>query len=274
MDEKPTFWQFYRARWRQRYSSEFIYTIGKERRVSGIYYKPDFYDRLCFLIDILFCLPLTLIIIMQFDFWKNLDSDIFIVSYAALFLLDILLWRIIFSFMDFKKLPEDEWEATDYKKINKYRKLKKGIIISLTTIITLFMLLNSYSFAYLRYIAEGGQGGRIGIAEAIVYVPDNTIVRPSQETVTDGTFNVKKNSDEKEIDIKIKTAKLPEKVYIYLNGKDITDNKPDYKTWYFWEGGYFNKTFNYDTKLKKLDGLNTLEVKSENFDKVWTFTLD
>lgn len=279
MDEKPGFWQFFKSKWRGRHSDRYIYITGKKNEVLSIYSKPNLYVIISTIFYFLYLSipPISFLVVrVIYHSWENMYCDnmyldVVIACYASLLLLEILLAIAVHTFMKFKKLPEDEWEKTDYKDIIiKSKKVTNAIFKSFLTILLIFFFLNSYSFGYLRYLA-GGESAKMGMAQVFVDTPRYITVKEDQ---TDETFKVNTVEGTSDVDFKIETAWILNKVYIYVNGTNISGYYINEGGWFFWQSRYFVRQIYLNLDSAILHKSNTLEVKSDNFDKVWTFTVE
>lgn len=269
MDEKPGFWQFRRAVWYDTPNREHLHIYSNKKGDIKIYNKPKSLRLKKHLVwgfmPILFISFLSEFQIVMY----NLIFDFF----AALIIFNFLFYLLLYKRTQFYEIPEKEWEG--YDKDAMFNKKKRGafwgISMEAATLFLVFCLLNSYSLTSLRYLAEGGPGGNTGAAEAEIFMPDSII-----DLNNEGIHNqpLRTGYTKNDISITVYTEKIPGRIYVYLNGREVSTQKTYMYPWFFWQNEYFESEFKGEAVYADFRDLNTLEVKSESFDKVWTFTVD
>lgn len=259
MDEKPKFWDFYRASRRLK--------DGEHAYLS---------DRLCDLLSylriLLFIVYLVILGLITYPIfnntWRNIIFDLFIVAAAGIAVLDLILISIFYLFAKLKKILEDEPEKTAPPKTNpKYRKINLCAYL----ILFLFLFLNSVSFAYLLYFAEGkGNAAQVRVS---IDMPGGNSVSLSDTSPQELNFPSGYLNPDNRIGLKINTYDISGDMYVYINGGEVGKESDEYGVWFFWQNDYFKSSSSYLLNYYEIKQSNTLEVKSDTFDKKWTFTI-
>lgn len=272
MSERPRFWDFYRAIRASKEDDIYLNVHSKETGDVAVYYKT--YDmKHTAGRGIVFIMSLMIMIGMLFlpenKLWPNMKIDLNIVIYSLGWLIYILAYKRVYDKAVFEKVPEEEWEDS-WEAKRKRRKAGIAVWKYINVILILVAFFNTYCFAYLRYQYEGG--AKTNKAEISIEFPENT-VRLDRSTPEGVSFYIEQLPENKSVMMDLKLFSIPDEVEIYLNGKNADWYYFDRQLHFFWEDEYFRSTGHGFSDSGNFQEYNTLEIKTKDFSKTWTFEL-
>lgn len=287
MNDKPKFWDFYRAnRLSKFYGEDELYVYDRKKGKRALYNKLPLKTRYKYqYIGAGIMLALCAIIIIPWFIYQDrvlflsssLPEFLLIIYFATQFIGNIIINKLLYARMDFEKISEIDW---DDKKESAYRRSRfwqMRFPWLLTAGIYLFMFLYmGFTPVYVRYLVDSASGSPWQASVRISTPEDNSIYLDS-ETQPGDVFTLEGFDNNDKASISIWTLSIPEQVRLFINGEAVDYGQDVYMSGYagrFWENHYFSIHINDEIHLNVHEGENTLELRSANFDREWTFTLE
>lgn len=274
VNEKPRFWDFYRAMRAVKKDDIYLNVYSRETLSSKIYYLTDKMQSkgVRFIGGLIFGVLFIVILLLPDEHicWPNSDFDANLINALISLLINIAVYRYIYSKAEFEEVPEEEWINSRQAKRKQRKKLLK-ILNYVFAVLAAAIFFNTYFFTYLRYAYEGG--ARVSSANVSIEMPE-TIIKLDNTTPEGAPFNAGRLPDNKNIRMKIELARVPEEASIYLNGKYVEEFCFRRFPHYFWEDDYFRSHAYCFSDTGDYLQDNTLEIRTRDFSKVWTFALE
>lgn len=279
MGEKPRFWSFFRAYRQSKMKEDLLYIYERKKGKLALYKKLPLTERRrwrnimlisSYAVYLAVVISAFVLKLLNVILWFGICWDFILLGGVLLYILLIMGHKLLHSTMAFEKISEIDWNDEKEAIYKKTRSHYKMIYIINAVLWSLLFLMNSFSLAYLKYLAEGGQ--QAGSASVFIHTYDGSI-NLSKETPYGKVFDIKdRQGSLTEIDIS--TDKIPEQVKLYINGEETDYTVSRISSFSNFFSDYFDIDISGEISLDLPEGQNTLELKSDSFYKKWTFTLE
>ncbi len=284
MGNKPRFWDFYRAYKYSKIKDDILYIYEKDRGKLVQYLKPPYKKRkqwktvmvvAALVLYLLWAVP-WLISIGRILFFFNLNLDLLaFFTFVPRPLTTIIVCKYIHSYGKFEKVSEIEWDKDKEKPYLETRAPYRVVSFFLAILYIVAILFIGFTPVYIRYLADRALGTPWEARVQIKNTLDSNILL-DDETLPGKDFIIENRNGARRT-IVISTYRIPELVKMYLNGKEIELDYSGVNSGYagqFWSDDYFRLVNVDNIYLNIPEGENTLELKSANFSKSWTFNVE
>jgi hypothetical protein len=271
LEHKPDFWDYYNAVKKVKKDDEFLPVYSKDTGKLTVYYhQNDIQNKPAkYISGILSFLLLVGIAIVSFKYslWPNFNIDGNMLNAGIGLLSGIMVYRYTYNKSEFKTVPYEEWEQSEQSK-RKPRGRARMIWRYSALFLALLAFFNTYFFTYLRYQYEGGSF--VSAAEVTLGMHENSIVLDDSTPENSVLYGL---PDRETIIMNISLIRIPEEASVYLNGVVLERGYFKKHFHFFWQEDYFKSTGHVYFKQGELKEHNTLEIRTKDFSKAWTFML-
>ncbi len=272
MHEMPDFWDYYNAVKRVKKDDEFLPVYSRDTGKLTVYYQPEEIQNkpVKYIGGTLSFLLLIGIAVLSFNYrlWPNFNVDCNMLNAGVGLLSGIIVYRYTYNKSELKTASYEEWEQSEQSK-RKPRGRVRMIWRYTALFLTLIAFFNTYFFTYLRYEYEGGS--LVSAVQVTFNIRENSIVLDDSTPINSVLYGLR---GKETIILDISLIRIPEDVSVYLNGQVLERGYFDKHFHFFWQDDYFKSTGHAFIAVSELKEHNTLEIRTNDFRKVWTFTLE